>query len=142
MPPGRGTMTQGSRVRRGVSGQAAEAGFAAIDALTALAILSVTLGLAVQAVDTARRTALAALEARRAEAALDGLLGPQARALGVTTGAWPGFDWSLQVEPLDPATDASPSRLCRRALALTARPSGRVYRASTVGPCPRPEAAR
>jgi hypothetical protein len=83
-----------------------------------------------------------AVENRAARAALDSLMDQPLRSLGVSTGRYAAFDWTVSVEAAPAPGDAEPARLCRRTVALTARASGRVYRAATLGVCPRQEAAR
>ena len=112
-----------SAASRGCGGDA-EAGFAAVDALVALTILAMTIALALQAMQTARRMAGAALEARSATAVLQWLLQSDPDEIGARSGSANGFAWraELALNPSDPQAPAV--RTCTRS-ASVARVGGR-----------------
>jgi hypothetical protein len=113
----------------------AEAGIAAVDALVALTILSATITLSLQALDTARRVADLAAETHHADVFLRRLLDAPVSSFGLISGRSDRFDWRMSVIAQTAASGANPS-LCRRAIALTSIKSGRSYAAATIAACP------
>ncbi len=110
-------------------------GFAAVDALVALLVLSVVLMMSFQALHQAGRVALAAAETRRAETRLSALLQTSPRDFDVHEGAGDGFTWRVETD----ATGAErPIEVCRRAASLHSEASGRTYKAATLETCPSP----
>lgn len=102
--------------------QDGRAGFAAVDALVALVILSSALGLSLAATQSARKVAAQAARIRQAEALCRYLLAADRGVVGVTTGRSSGLNWRLEIKPTPADQQANASRLCD-ASAL-ARPSG------------------
>lgn len=112
---------------------AGDGGYAAVDALVALLILSSTLIMSFQALQQAGRTANAAGEARRAQTLLVYLLETSPRVLEPREGEVEGFSWRVEMD----ATGAErPIEVCRRSATLHARTSGRTYAAATLETCP------
>ena len=114
------------------TGEAAD-GYAAVDALVALMIITMTLIMSFKAMAQAGQTTAAASEVRRAEALLSYLLETTPRSYEVATGRTDGFSWRVELD----ATGAErPVEVCRRAASLTAIASGRSYKAATLETCP------
>ena len=115
----------------------ADDGFAVIDALMALMILSITISLTLAAGITSRRVAAAAEEAREAETALAMLLaGSQGRgAIGVSSGQLGRFDWRREVAVSTLPDANAETRLCRISVSLRASGQRRIYRAATLRSC-------
>ncbi|MBS0297122.1 MAG: hypothetical protein JSR45_12490 [Proteobacteria bacterium] len=114
-----------------------EAGFVAVDALVALAILSATVALSIRTADTARRTASLAVETREAQAVLEQVLESPVRSPGSISGRSGAFDWKLVISPLPLATGSSQAdRLCQRTVEVRRGDDARMFRASTVRACP------
>jgi hypothetical protein len=118
--------------RRTVS--SASPGFAAVDALVALAVLATTVALSLTAADTARRAAALAGETRGAEVLMRRLVYAPAEALGVRTGRTRDFAWSVRLAA-EPST-APEIPACRRRVEVTGLGSGRTYAGSMLEPCP------
>ncbi|MGA0601539.1 hypothetical protein ACO2Q3_12620 [Caulobacter sp. KR2-114] len=114
----------------------ADGGFAAVDALTALTILTLTIGLSLSAAVTARRAAEKAQEAREASVLLRYLMETSPNQLGSRDGRSGAFTWRVSETPAL-APGANPAlKLCRRSATLSATPSGRTYTVATQLPCP------
>lgn len=112
-----------------------DAGYAAVDALVALMIISVTLIMSFQALQQADRTAKAALEARRAQTLLAYLLETTPRAFAEREGEGEGFTWRVETD----ATGAErPIEVCHLRAVLHSQASGRTYAAATLQTCPEP----
>jgi hypothetical protein len=111
-------------------------GFAAIDAITALAILSITIALCIQAGSTSLKAVRAAREIRRAEALGRFVLALPVR--GPRAGETPQFTWRVEVarDMTAPAAQAG-LILCRRTVSAVARQGGRRFGWETVTPCSR-----
>lgn len=107
-------------------------GFAAVDALVALVILSATIAFAIQSTTTARRAAVAARETAGADVLIRHLLdGPMSSGAGRSD----LFAWRVDTVPdLTDGTAQGP-KLCRRSAELSAIRTGRRYRGSTLTPC-------
>lgn len=111
-----------------------EAGFAAVDALTALAILATTITLSIVALSVARRAEHAASEAGAARTTMGSLLAAPARQPGLYSGSNPNFNWTLQVDR--EGGSASPVQLCAQRISLRSRAGGKLYTAQSRRPCP------
>ena len=111
-------------------------GFAAIDALVALTVLSLILSLALGALGAARRVGGAALEAQQARALLRSLLANAPSAPGSRAGRTAGFRWSL-VSTLQNGA-AQQARLCQRVASAEGLVSRRRYLGSSVAFCVEP----
>lgn len=111
-----------------------EAGFAALDALTALAILATTIALSMSALSVARRASLAASESNAARTMLLLLVNEPLKPPGTYSGVVGRFDWTLRVT--DESAPASPVHLCRQAASVTGRTSDRRYDLERHRPCP------
>ncbi len=103
-------------------------GFAAVDALVALTILATTIALALQAADSARKVAAAALQTRRAETLLQALALTDPGQVGEWNGRAQGFDWRVTVAeaPVDPG--APGLRTCTRSADLKETGGRRRFR--------------
>jgi hypothetical protein len=110
-------------------------GIVAVDAMIALMILSTTVALSLQVVDTARRVAVRASEMRYAEAALRGYADAGITSIGFQTGTGDRFTWKVSLTPNGGDTVAL--RTCTKVVDLRALASGRAYRVATTVPCPR-----
>lgn len=111
-------------------------GYAAIDALAALAILATTISLSITGLATARRMADTALEATRARTTVTSLLNQQAMPPGLYSGRTAQFDWTLAIE--EESAPTANARLCRKQAALTGLKSGRRYTVETHDFCASP----
>ena len=115
-----------------VAGVAAgDDGIALVDAVTALLILSITLGLAFQAGRTALQAARATAEIEDARAMLDDLM--QARFDGAVSGLSPRLAWRVSSEKV---STQGPFPFCRRTAEIRARRDQRRFSAETLEPCP------
>ena len=110
-------------------------GFASVDALVALTILTATLALVLQNAHTAKKLAAAADEMRAAQSMGQYLLETGELTPGLRTGRSGGFKWSLQVDASTVANNTQ-TRICGRKAAITAEASGRHYDFSSAAPCP------
>ena len=111
-----------------------EAGFAAVDALTALAILATTITLSIVALSVARRAEQSASQAAAARTTMQLLLAEPARPPGLYSGSNPAFDWTLQVD--QEAGSVSPVQLCAHKISLRSRAGGKLYAVQSRRPCP------
>lgn len=114
-------------------GRESSAGFAAVDALTALAILATTIALSIVALSVARRAAAAAAESGAARAVLLMILNEPPRPAGEYTGVSGAFDWALQVRVESPPS--APMRICAERASARLRSGGRRYDLETRRPC-------
>jgi hypothetical protein len=118
-------------------------GFAAVDALVAVTILSSSLALSLMAAQVGGRASRSAAETRDAEMLLRRNLEATAGQAGVWTGRDQGLDWRVEAHVYAAAaTPAGPARLaapCVRSASAKAA-GGRTYRLATVDIC-LPEAA-
>lgn len=108
-------------------------GFAAVDALVAVTILSSSLALSLMAAQVGTRASRSAGETRDAELLLRERLEGTAGQAGVWSGHDQGLDWRVEAH----ATGAAPSLRaapCVRAASAKAV-SGRTYRIATVDTC-------
>jgi hypothetical protein len=115
-----------------------QGGFAAVDALVAVTILSSSLALSLMAAQVGARASRAAAQTRDAEMLLrERLEGTTGRA-GVWSGHERGLDWRVEAH----VPGAGPARLaapCTRVASVKAA-GGRTYRIATADICA-PEAA-
>ena len=130
-----GEMGMGRRKPAAAAGRVAgvaagDDGFALLDAVTALLILSITLGLAFQAGRTALQAAGATAEIEDARAMLDDLM--QARFDGEVSGLSPRLAWRVSSEK---ASAQGPFVLCHRTAEVRARRDQRRLSVETLEPC-------
>ena len=111
------------------------AGFAAVDALVALVILSSALGLTLAATQNARKVAAQAARTRQAEALCRYLLATGAGVIGATAGRASDLDWRLEVRRVSTDAHAPQSRLCDASVAVRASNGGRTFTMSTTTFC-------
>ncbi len=111
-------------------------GFAAVDALVALTLLSMTIGLSLVGAQTAQRAAATAQEARRAASLLRALMDDAPAGLAERQGSDAAFAWRYAATPLTDQGAAPPLRLCRRIAEAASLKDGRRYRLETLAPCP------
>ena len=117
----------GSRSRTANDG---DAGFAAVDALVALTILSSTLILALQALTVTHRAAAAALETRKANALMASLMVEARKATGLSSGETGALRWQVRLEP------SEVSGICSRSVNVEGLRSRRRFALATREPCP------
>jgi hypothetical protein len=110
-------------------------GFAAVDALVALSILATTIILALSAAQTARQTAVAASEMRRAEDLLRYLVDTAPWTMGRTSGHTTAFAWRIDTEPTGTVAPTSSVQICSRSAQLRGVLTGRSYRIDTAAIC-------
>ena len=110
-------------------------GFAAVDALVALTILSTTLILSLGAAETARRASVSAAETRQASELLHYLIDATPGRIGAASGRASGFDWRVDVR-VSAAAHGPVLQLCDRSARLTSRQSGRRYALASARICP------
>lgn len=110
-----------------------QGGFAAVDALVAVTILSSSLALSLMAAQMGARASRTAGETRDAELLLRDRLEGTASQAGEWRGRDQGLDWRVEahLSQTDPAERAAPC--VRTGSATTA--SGRTYRLVTVDTC-------
>ena len=112
-----------------------ERGYAAVDALMALLILSMALIMSFQALQQAGKVSVAAWEVRRADTLLSYLIQTTPPSFEVKTGQDQGFDWRVET---DATGAARPIEICRRSVTLHGLASGRTFAAATLQVCPVP----
>lgn len=110
-----------------------ERGYAVVDAMVALMILSVAAILSFRAVETARQAAASAWEVRRAQALLSHLMDTGPRTYTPSAGERDGFRWRLETSIT--AADR-PVEICRRTVSLSHLRTRRTYDAATLETCP------
>jgi hypothetical protein len=111
-----------------------QGGFAAVDALVAVTILSSTLALSLTAAEIGTRASRTAGETRDAELMLRGRLEDTAGQIGVWSGHAQGLDWRVEAHLPDNAVAQRGGPCVRTALAKSMR-SGRTYRVATADTC-------
>lgn len=111
-----------------------DAGFAAVDALTALVILSTTIALSIGALSSARKIGQAATEASAARTTLQLIIAEPSRLPGSYAGVSGNFDWTLQVT--DESAPSAPLRVCAQKASVRPWLGGRRYELETRRPCP------
>jgi Tfp pilus assembly protein PilV len=110
-----------------------DAGYALIDALVALLILSLALVFALRATGQARRTIDQANEIRRARVLIQQLLETGPRSFQDAAGETDAFAWTVETR----TTGADqPVAVCHRIVRLTSVATRRVFSASTLETCP------
>lgn len=109
-----------------------QGGFAAVDALVAVTILSSSLALSLMAAQVGARASRAAGQTRDAEMLMRERLESTAGQTGVWSGRERGLDWRVEayVSGVAPARLATP---CTRVASVKA--GGRTYRIATVDIC-------
>lgn len=120
--------------RRAPAPRAAD-GFAAVDALAALSIISVSTIAGLAVVQQAEKVAGRAAEVRRAHTLMDFLLAAAPRSFESASGAEDEFSWRVETAPV--GADR-PVAICRRAIVVQSLASGRVYDTATLETCPEP----
>ena len=106
-----------------------EAGFAAVDALVALLILSSTLVLSLSGLQTAARLSRTAEETGEATALARGVLADTADLEGRSG----GLVWAVETHPWSAGDGVA--GLCERNLVIRSIQDGRLFRFSTAGAC-------
>ena len=130
----------GAVMRRDPGPEAGQDGFAAVDALVAITILSLSLALSLTAAQAGVRASRAAGETRDAELILRDHLEQTDGRAGVWSGQGQGLVWHIEAHAAEitPAGKAGP---CLRVASAKALRTGRLYRLATVDVC-LPEANR
>ena len=123
------------RYRRVPGVRSGENGFAAVDAMVALVILSTTIILSLGAVEIGRKASVKALETRKAGALLQGLLETSPGQIGALSGTANGFDWRVVTTPAKENAATNPTKLCDRVAQALSRASGRRYVFTTTDVC-------
>lgn len=108
-------------------------GFAAVDALVAVTILSSSLALSLMATQVGARASRSAAETRDAELLLRERLESTAGQTGVWSGRHLGLDWRVEAQAPDIGSARRAAPCVRTALAKAA--GGRTYRITTVDTC-------
>jgi hypothetical protein len=108
-------------------------GYAAVDAMVALIILSLTVILSLGAFQAASRATRRAVEIETARVLLGRVIESEPKDFAGSSGTAPGFAWTLQTQPT--ASNALID-VCRRAAEVVATSSGRRYGAVTLVACP------
>jgi len=116
-----------------------QSGFAAVDAITALAILATTIALSISALSVGRRAAMSAAETEQAQTSMLALLDQSVPAEGVSSGSLSDFDWSIAATPTE--RSLTPVSVCRVDVSLRSRISGRRYRFFSHKVCSAPVSA-
>jgi hypothetical protein len=124
-------------VRMQPAGDGSSDGYAAVDAMVALVILSISITFALGAAQTARRAAVAAEETRRATALMRYLVDEAPQATAVETGTANGFTWRVQVRPAA-NTSVPSSFVCDRTTELVSNTSHRRFHLEGAAVCPPP----
>ena len=114
-------------------GHSDERGYAAVDALVALTIISLTVILSLSAFQQAGRAARAAAEVQAAKLLLARLADAEPKALDGSSGRTPAFDWVVQTQPTGAQALVE---VCRRAVDLVSRDGRRRYALTTLVTCP------
>lgn len=114
-----------------------KAGFALVDALTALAILATTLSLALGVAKSSRKVATQAAETRTAQVVLQFLNERHLPTLGTYDGELPGAHWRIALTEFRRSRIRNAVPVCQRTTMVTTR-SGRHFNAYTMEPCPLP----
>lgn len=113
-----------------------KAGFALIDALVAVTILSLSLALVLKAADMGRRLSDASAERRSAATILKEVsLVPMTR-LGTIEGERDGFSWELKFSRSDQVGRTLNYELCARQAVISSGRSGREWTIASLQPCP------
>ena len=126
------TAHQGVRLRTG------REGFAAVDALVALMILSATIILSLGAAEVGRRAMRDAVQVRRADQILLGLLKTTPHEIGAVQGRSSNFVWRVTTKPANAAARSRTTQICERVAKVQALGDHRRYSMSTAELCPTP----
>lgn len=110
-------------------------GFAAIDAMVALAILATVVALCLVAGHTAVRLSAAAAETRQAEGELRYLLAAAPRGIGAVSGRGAGFDWQVVTRSVMQSAQGT-IRVCERTAVVRSLATQRGYRIGADEACP------
>lgn len=111
----------------------AREGYAVVDALVALMIISLAAVLSFRALEQANRAAESGWELRRAQVLASRLMDASPRTYVASTGTTDGFTWRLETNP----TGADrPIEVCHRAVKLTNVSTRRTYEVATLETCP------
>lgn len=111
-----------------------QGGFAAVDALVAVTILSSSLALSLAAAEIGTHASRLAGETRNADLFLRGRLEGTASQVGVWSGRDRGLDWRVEAHLSNTGIADRAGPCVRSASAIAAR-SGRTYRLATVDTC-------
>lgn len=111
------------------------AGYAAIDALVALMVISITLILSIAAAATARSAATAAAVERAAGQRLRAVMAAAPRRLAAAEGVQGGYSWRVETLPEGAGAGGASFQPCRRRAQLKDLRSGRVWRLETTEFC-------
>ena len=117
-----------------------QGGFAAVDALVAVTILSSSLALSLTAAQIGVRASRAAAETHDAELILRDRMELTAGRVGVWSGRDQGLAWRVEARLANSGRADQAGPCVRTALAKAVR-TGRVYRLATVDTCPAAEDA-
>jgi hypothetical protein len=113
-------------------------GYAAVDAMVALLMLSLAVIFSLRAMQQGEKAADLAHELQAANVLTEALMQDGPRRFGAATGWSRGFAWTLETQ----ATGAErPIELCRRFLVLRSEASSRRYWAASTETCPLAEAS-
>jgi hypothetical protein len=110
-------------------------GFAAVDAMIALAILAGAVVLSLAAMRTTARLNAAAAETHRAAAELRYLMDHAPHGVGAVAGQDAAFGWHVRTEP-EPETRTGQAQLCARTATARSLVSGRAFALATAEVCP------
>jgi Tfp pilus assembly protein PilV len=113
---------------------AGQAGFAAVDALVAVTILSLSLALSLTAAQAGVRASRAAAETRDAELILRDHLEQTAGRVGVWTGRDESLTWRVEAQAAETARGGQAGPCLRIGSAKAVR-TGRAYRIATADAC-------
>lgn len=108
-------------------------GYAMVDSLISLLIISTSIVFSLQALGASSRSADALTEARRARALLDRLVTETGQVSPLQEGRSGGFAWQAAQNS---AGGERPIEICARIVELVNEASQRRYRASTLVTCP------
>lgn len=124
-------------MRRNPGPGSGQGGFAAVDALVAVTILSSSLALSLAAAGVGVRASRAAAETRQAEMLLRDRIESSVGREGAWSGRDQGLDWRVEARRLDGAAWGGSvlRRPCERDATARARRTGRTYRITTIDIC-------
>ncbi len=111
-----------------------QGGFAAVDALVAVTILSSSLALSLTAAEIGLRASRTAAETRDAEMILRGGLESTAGQAGAWSGQARGMTWRVEAHFAD-AASLRRGGPCARTASVKATGGGRTYRMTTMDAC-------
>jgi len=118
----------------GAYGWRRDGGFASVDALVALTLLTITIALSMAALATAKRAATTAVEHRQATSLLRYLALTSQPVIGRTDGVTGAFGWSVTVAAASPPAPKAPPT-CSVQVGLINRQTKRHYNLSTLELC-------